>query len=380
MTVPVGRRGTWTPPRVWELLFAVAFVGVLSLSLFTESTGQVATATLLVLMLGWYLVLGRRAVLMQCASWHGYVFEAGVLVLFAAALSQSSSVSYLLFALSPMAYMTIPGRQAHVVVITLAFLPAGIFLARTGDVWLTVRVLVPIGVVVTTISIVMSVTIGRIERLIGDLESSRAEVARLSREAGVAEERQRLASDIHDTIAQGLSSVVMLIEAAARAEPEQARAHLNLAAKTALENLNEARAIVGALQPTQLTGVSLVDALRRVTERFAQAEIPGTFTVAGTAPATVPTPVEVVLLRVVQEALTNARKHSRAQHVAVHLTYGPSSVAVEVVDDGSGFDVEGIHSGYGLGSMRARVEQVGGRLVISSTPTAGTTVWAEVAV
>jgi signal transduction histidine kinase len=379
-------RGTWTAPRLWELFFAVTFVGVLALSqLVDDGTSRVGITAFMTAMLIWYLVLGRSAVLAQRASWRGYVFQAGLLLQFGGALAASGAVSYLLFALSPLVYKTVPGRWAHGGVIAYAFAPAVVFLARTGDVSQTLRVLVPIGGVVIAMSVVMSVTISRTERLsderaalIDELASSRAEVARLSREAGVAEERQRLAREIHDTIAQGLSSVVMLIEAAARAEPEQASRHLTLAAKTARENLDEARAIVGALTPTQLSDTSLPDALRRVTARFsAEAGLPGDFSVAGT-PVAVPTAVDVVLLRVVQEALTNVRKHSGARSVTVRLSYADSAVAVEVADDGSGFEAAARHPGYGLGAMRGRVEQVGGQLVVTSAPGAGTTVWTEI--
>jgi len=87
---------------------------------------------------------------------------------------------------------------------------------------------------------------------------------------------------------------------------------------------------------------------------------------------------EVVLLRVVQEALNNVRKHAGASSVSVRLAYLPDVVTVEVRDDGVGFDVGALSPGYGLGAMQARVEQIGGRLSISSAPGAGTTVHTEV--
>jgi signal transduction histidine kinase len=85
-----------------------------------------------------------------------------------------------------------------------------------------------------------------------------------------------------------------------------------------------------------------------------------------------------VLLRVAQEALTNARKHAQASTVDLELTYASGGVCLEVTDDGGGFDVAALSPGYGLGAMRARVEQVGGRLIITSGPDRGTTVRAEV--
>jgi signal transduction histidine kinase len=202
--------------------------------------------------------------------------------------------------------------------------------------------------------------------LIRQLDASRAEVSRLSHEAGVLAERQRLAGEIHDTIAQGLSSVVMLIQAA-QAEPDRSRAgrHLTLAAATARDNHDEARALVAALTPPALDGSSLPDALRRLA---------GTLSVTG-SPRPLPTPVEVVLLRSAQEALSNARKHAGAASVAVSLSYereGP--VVLEVRDDGAGFDVGSDTGGYGLRGMRSRVELVAGTLAVTSSPGAGTTV------
>jgi signal transduction histidine kinase len=236
-------------------------------------------------------------------------------------------------------------------------------------------------------SIFTASTIGRIERLsaeraalIDELTSARAEVARLSRQAGVGEERQRLAGEIHDTVAQGLSSVVMLVEAADVAlipDPEAARRHLDLAARTARENLAEARAIVAALTPGQLDEASLADALRRLGERFgAEAGIPVEHTREGES-RPLATSVEVVLLRVAQESLSNIRKHAGASMVTLRLVLTPDTVTLEVHDDGCGFDPSTMSSGYGLDAMRSRVEQVGGRLAVLSTPDRGTTIRTE---
>jgi signal transduction histidine kinase len=236
-------------------------------------------------------------------------------------------------------------------------------------------------------SMAISLTMARNERvseeraaLIRELNASRAEVARLSREAGIAEERQRLAGDIHDTVAQGLSSVVMLVEAADAAlphDPQQARTHLGLAARAARENLDETRAIVAALTPSHLAQATLADALGRLAERFErETGTAGTVSTTGD-PRPLPTGTEVVLLRVVQEALNNVRKHAGASAVSISLTYSAKAVLVVVADDGCGFDVAALSPGYGLGGMQARVEQVGGQLGIASTP-AGTTIRTEV--
>ncbi len=382
--------GTWTVAvlPLWELYFAVAFGGVVVHSLVASRQDsvalRVAAAGLLLAMALWYVVFGRTIVKAEDTDWHGFLFAAVLLTLFIAGTALQGSMSFLLFALCPLAYMVLPLRAAHVAIVAFSLTPSAVFLARTGDLRATVTVLLPISLVAIASSVAMAITISRTERLsseraalIDELASTRAEVARLSHEAGVAEERQRLAGEIHDTVAQGLSSVVMLIEAALVAEPQAARRHLDLAARTARDNLDEARAIVGALTPA-LEGASLEDALRRAVDRFTvETAVPAMFTTSGAARA-LPTAVEVVLLRVVQEALTNVRKHSGAGSARVSLALEPSTVSVEVTDDGCGFDPETLHAGYGQGAMRGRVEQVGGRLNVHSVLGKGTTVRTEV--
>ncbi|HEX5406075.1 MAG TPA: histidine kinase [Pseudonocardiaceae bacterium] len=106
---------------------------------------------------------------------------------------------------------------------------------------------------------------------LGQLAASRAQVAALSRDAGIAAERERLAGEIHDTLAQGFTSILALVQAAEaelRGNPDRATAHLRLAATTARENLSEARAVVGALTPAALGSGTLVDALRRQSDRL----------------------------------------------------------------------------------------------------------------
>jgi signal transduction histidine kinase len=383
---------TWAAPtaRLWEIYFSVCVVAV---AVFTfliataePSSDRWVALGLLGVMVVWYVTYGRPVIAATKETWRSWVFQGVLLALFVAAMTVVDSASFLLFALCPLTYMTLRVRRAHAVVAAYAFTPAVLSLIREGPAALSVTL--PIGAVVTTISVVIAVTTERSERisderaaLIRELNSTRAEVARLSREAGIAEERQRLAGDIHDTVAQGLSSVVMLVEAAdvvLTRDPAAARAHLSLAARTARENLDETRAIVAALTPSPLTDASLADALGRLVERFRQDVGAATsMDIAGDA-RPVPTGTEVVLLRVAQEALNNVRKHAGASTVSLTLAYGAQTVSVQVRDDGCGFDVAALAPGYGLGGMQTRVEQVGGRLSIASTPGAGTTVRTEV--
>jgi signal transduction histidine kinase len=211
-----------------------------------------------------------------------------------------------------------------------------------------------------------------------------------ARQAAVLEERQRMAREIHDTLAQGFTSIVMHLEAAEAALSDDlatAQHHLEQARSTARESLEEARRLVWALRPQHLERDSLPEALRRVVARWSQeSDIPAEVTVTGT-PASLHPEVEVTLLRAAQEALTNVRKHARAGRVAVTLSYMDDLVVLDVQDDGVGFDPhlpevsnlrEVRSGGFGLQAMRERVARLGGRLLIESAPGEGTTVVVEV--
>jgi signal transduction histidine kinase len=217
--------------------------------------------------------------------------------------------------------------------------------------------------------------------LIAQLEATRAELADVSRQAGALAERQRLAGEIHDTLAQGFSSILMLIQAAdAQLDqaPGTAHAQLALAAQTARENLAEARTLVTGLAPAQLEAGTLTDALRRLTERSAaELGISATFDSSGPQ-RPLPAATEVVLLRTGQEALANVRKHAAAAQVAVRLCYAGDQVRLEVTDDGVGFDPAVVNGGYGLRGMRVRVAEVGGSVTVESALGKGTSVLAEV--
>jgi signal transduction histidine kinase len=217
--------------------------------------------------------------------------------------------------------------------------------------------------------------------LIRELEASREEVGKLSMAAGIAAERSRLAAEIHDTLAQGFTSLVTLVQAAESEldrDPDKARAHLSLAARTARENLTEARALVAGLMPSELTGTGSLDqAIRRQLSRLAEeTSIAGSYRVDGQS-VELPTALEVVLLRMVQEALTNVRRHAEATEVAITLRVGENRAALRVADNGVGFDPSAVGGGFGLRGMRSRAAQVGGRLDVHSGAD-GTTVELEV--
>ncbi len=214
--------------------------------------------------------------------------------------------------------------------------------------------------------------------LIDELTSARLDAAAAERAAGVAQERARLAREIHDTLMQGFASVVTHLEtvdAVLAADPVRARAHVAAAEETARASLAEARTMVWALRPEAIAEGGLPAALRRVALATSGPSGPSVAaTVSGPA-RQLHTDVEVTLLRAAQESLANARRHAAATHIDVTLTYFDDVVTLDVADDGCGFDpAQAANGGLGLRGMRERAEGLGGTLVIESAPGEGTTV------
>lgn len=244
------------------------------------------------------------------------------------------------------------------------------------------------------------------------LESTQRKLEEKSRQAGVLEERQRLAREIHDTLAQNFTSIVMHLEAAEAAitgeltpvaagraeslvsprsgvEPppgrsltsesgslNQVRAYLDQARATAREGLSEARRMVWALRPEVLEGASLPQALERVAQRWAEESgVRTEFTLTG-EPQPLHPALEVALLRVTQEALANVRKHAQARRVNLTLSYLDDLVLLDIQDDGVGLQTgaPSMTGGFGLRSIRERVEALGGYCAIESERGVGTTV------
>ena len=206
--------------------------------------------------------------------------------------------------------------------------------------------------------------------------------------AGVLRERQRMAHEIHDTLAQGFTSIVMNLEAAEGIMPpssDRAQHHLDQARLTARESLTEARRLVWALRPEALEKASLPEALNRLTERWSKESGVGVgVTVTGT-PHPLSPDIEATLFRTAQEALVNVRKHANASRVALTLSYMGDVIALDARDDGVGFDPsradaetrDRTSGGFGLKGMRERIEQTGGSLSVESAPGEGTTLVVE---
>lgn len=226
-------------------------------------------------------------------------------------------------------------------------------------------------------------TVGRIsaerQHLIDQLMETQEELALSQHEAGVVAERQRLAHEIHDTVAQGLSSIQMLLHAAEREinadNPQEAIQRIQQARSASSENLSEARAMIAALQPPSLAEEkNLHSALVRLAESFGAAgEVLIDVSSEGDA-SHLPMRVEAALLRIAQGAVGNVVKHSGATKCRITVTYEPEEIRLDVVDNGKGFDPDSIPKDrtelghVGLAAMRRRADELGGELTIESAP------------
>jgi signal transduction histidine kinase len=222
--------------------------------------------------------------------------------------------------------------------------------------------------------------------LIEELTATRADLARAQHTAGVLAERERLAREIHDTLAQGLSSIQLLLRAAERAlpgRPEAAAQHVGQARQAAVDSLAEARRFVAALTPPTLEGTTLAAALERLcTTTSSRHRLTASFHLTGD-PVPLPTAHEVALLRIAQSALANTVRHSRATTAEITLSYLGDHIALDVVDNGRGFAPAELPApdpesgGFGLPAMRARMRALGGTLTIESAPGHGTALAAQ---
>ncbi len=236
----------------------------------------------------------------------------------------------------------------------------------------------------------------KLEATLAENEGLHRQLLDQAREAGILDERHRMAQEIHDTLAQGLAGIVTQLQAAEQAasDPVSWRRHFTAATRLARENLAEARRSVHALRPEQLETARLSDALADVAGRWSALNgIPVQFGTTGTVRPIRPE-AEFALLRAAQEALANVAKHAQATRVGLTVSYMDNEVALDVRDDGVGFDPallgdraqvsagptgtpggnghggqpDGDGCGFGLTAMRQRIEAVSGTLHVESEP------------
>jgi signal transduction histidine kinase len=220
----------------------------------------------------------------------------------------------------------------------------------------------------------------RLEATIAENDALQRRLLAQAREAGTLDERRRMAREIHDTLAQGLTGIVTQLQAAEQAaartpvDPTGWRRHVAAATRLARDSLTEARRSVDALRPEPLEGCRLSEALSSVGERWSALNgIPAQVTTTGTARPIDPE-AEFALLRAAQEALANVARHAHATRVGLTISYMENEVALDVRDDGVGFDPAAPGHGFGLVAMRQRIAGLSGTLQVESEPGGGTAV------
>ncbi|RII18612.1 Sensor histidine kinase LiaS [Streptomyces sp. YIM 130001] len=369
--------------RLWDGYFAVVWAATLVFVLGTGDPGQgvrLTTAGLLGLLLPLYLLLGRRVLIEDGADvGRARTYMTLAILLFLPAGTLMGETRLMAFALVPQCYMALRRAAAQISVTVVNIVPV----AGWALLWPVSGQDVFYNLVFALVTLVFSVAMGHwiigiIEQseeravLIRELEASRGEVSRLSAAHGALAERERMSREIHDTLAQGFTSVLMLaqvLDGELESDVPAARRHLAMLTRTARQNLDEARNLVADGGPADLRGASLPDALRRLAARHSS---PATVDVRGQA-APLPPGIEVVALRACQEALANTRKHAgEGVSVAIRLSYVERELRVDVTDDGYGFAPVAPRDGYGLSGLRARAAEVGGVAEIDSAPGSGT--------
>lgn len=212
------------------------------------------------------------------------------------------------------------------------------------------------------------------QRLIDDLTRSRANLMKAEREAGRLTERQRLARDIHDTLAQHFTSIIMHLSAAKYSNFGTVQTQVQQAEEAAREGLDEIRRIVWDMQPEQIEKASLVEAVEELAARWsAENSVQVKMKVTGT-PRSLTSSAETALLRISQEAMHNINKHAQAKNVNITFSFMEDLFVMDIADDGLGFEPSKIKNGFGMKTMRDRAEELRGTLTIESEQGIGTAI------
>ncbi|WP_327086317.1 sensor histidine kinase [Nonomuraea sp. NBC_01738] len=363
----------------WDGFFGLVMVATI-VGIVADTTPPYAKAIAIGLLLGIavaYALVGRWAIRAPVvpirASWR---FATAMFPMFTFAVLIEPGTAVALSALIPMIFMSFRLAQAIAGMVIIFAGPAVNFLELAG----LHPVLIGVAVVIAVPGgALFGYCIDRLARqnaerlrLIEELDRTRDELAEVSKEAGMLAERERLAGDLHDTLAQGLTGIIMLLQAA---EPDVGEnRHVALAVESARETLAETRALIAAMAPPALAGSTLAEALDRLARGF-----PMPVEVGVSGPVTpLAAEAEVVLLRAAQEGLANVRKHAEAAGARLDLDYGPGRVRLTISDDGRGIAGDPDEAdGFGLRAMRGRAAQLGGGVTIESAPGGGTRVEVE---
>lgn len=404
--------------RDWLIFVALATVGtvvvVLAIPSPTMAGAAVSAALVVVLQIVYWMLARPSRAGIRDNSWRAWTYLAVSVVLFTVAVVLNPWASLALFALCPELFLMFRPTAAAIAVVAINAVPLVFRIALQSVSVPEVVQLIGTTVFIVAFSIFFSSRMTAVtaqseerRRLIDELHEREAEVAALSAERGAGAERARIAREMHDTLAQGFTSIITLghaLESELDSDRDAARRHIALITETAQENLTESRRIIAALSPARLEDASLAEALQRLVAQFQAETAAGAEFVLDGAVLPTPAGVEVVLLRVAQECLANVRRHAGARHVDVMLSYADDAVALSVIDDGVGFDPDVVEragaggamgeraggatasaaggavgsasGGYGLRGMRARVDEAGGTLAVASRAGGGTSIHA----
>jgi len=383
------RSGTAISMRWWDAGLAITVVVMVVLAT-TSSSGRVTASFVAVglLVLTWFAlarpVVRRADALLSLPT---VTAVAALVVVGGVTVAATPELAVVQAFLMPLIWTLLPGTRSAIVanvclcvaisigfVVSLGWSAEALATAATSE-GLSLVFSIALGMWITTIA---GVGVER-GRLLDELREAQAELAARHRDAGTSTERERLAREIHDTIAQSLTGVVMLAQqtrgALAAGDLTTTRERLDVIEAAAREALTEARTLVAATASTGPAGTDVAAALHRLGERFERES--GIGVTVDAVDVDLPRDLQVVLVRCTQEALANVRKHSASTSARVTLTATDGTAVLVVSDDGTGFDTAVASTGFGLDGLRERLELSGGRLDVSSDRD-GTVVTAQV--
>lgn len=369
--------------RWWALAVGVVSTvcAVLIAAAIPGSPTWWVAAIALAAFVAYFFTLGRRA---TEGSPSAYVFVAASAATTFALVSISPSLAVFQSVGMPAGWVLTRTRRGGIVASALVATAAGAgFFVALGVSWDTFTAAATTFVFSFGGSVVLGLWIWRIAeygderaRLLDELTAAQDELSALHRDAGVTDERERLARELHDTIAQSLAGIVLLAQRARRehATGKLGDETLELVEDAARSALAETRTLVAGSAPVELSG-GIAEALQTLAARFRR-ETSVTITCEVTLDATLDRDVEVALLRCAQESLANVRKHAGATAVRITLIDEADVAVLRVADDGRGLDPGAVADGFGLSGLRARLALVGGSLELQGGA-GGTTVVAR---
>ncbi|MEO5608320.1 MAG: sensor histidine kinase [Ornithinibacter sp.] len=385
-------QGMWARQQpFWHAVYSVVWGAALVVTVLQPGPrGWVRPVALLLVMAIAYAVLGRRALVQQSVRWAvAYHLLSWSALLAIQVLDEGTETWILFFALFPQLWAMLPTRAAAAATFVVLVAFQEVRWAQTGYAPARLVEVFVGGIISIGLSLSLGLFINRIvgeagsrAETIDELRATQAALAAVERDRGVQDERERISREIHDTLAQGFTSVITLARAAdaalARGDATAARERLDLVDRTAVDNLAEARLIVAELTPGNLQSRTLVEALERLGAAMShEIGLRAAVRVEG-EPEPLGGAAEVVILRTAQEALSNVRRHADARSVDLALVYGPGRVVLTVSDDGNGFDTGEARVGFGLDGLHSRAAEVGGTVLVDSRPGGGTTLRLEV--